>query len=116
MFLQRESQDLSSTELEEFTKWILHVGDGKIGEDSDGYASINIPQELLISNFDNPIEAIVQTTYPNFIQEYKNEKFLKNRVILASTFDTIDQINDYVLSLIPGFCFIFFFFMLITLS
>lgn len=116
MFLQRESQDLSSTELEEFTKWILHVGDGKIGEDSDSYASINIPQELLISNFDNPIEAIVQTTYPNFIQEYKNEKFLKNRVILASTFDTIDQINDYVLSLIPGFCFIFFFFMLITLS
>ncbi|KAH1085879.1 hypothetical protein GYH30_017710 [Glycine max] len=55
-----------------------------------------------IQKFDNPIEAIVQTTYPNFIQEYKNEKFLKNRVILASTFDTIDQINDYVLSLIPG--------------
>ncbi|KAF1893508.1 hypothetical protein Lal_00001992 [Lupinus albus] len=31
-----------------------------------------------------------------------NEEFLQCRAILASTIDKVDEINDYVLSLIPG--------------
>ncbi|KAF1887764.1 hypothetical protein Lal_00023772 [Lupinus albus] len=56
-------------------------------------------KEVVLS--DNPIHAIVKSTYPNSVDEYMNEEFLQCRAILASTIETFDEINDYVLSLIP---------------
>jgi len=35
----------------------------EVAEPNDGYADIDIPSELLITNFDDPIQAIVQSTY-----------------------------------------------------
>ncbi|XP_056867188.1 uncharacterized protein LOC130512825 [Raphanus sativus] len=45
-------------ELKEFSEWILKVGEGKISEPNDGEAEIDIPEEFLISDSDDPIEAI----------------------------------------------------------
>jgi hypothetical protein len=36
------------------------------------------------------------------VANYKSQKFLQERAILASTIEVVDQINNYVLSLIPG--------------
>ncbi|KAH1035116.1 hypothetical protein GYH30_055198 [Glycine max] len=33
---------------------------------------------------------------------YKDEEFLKSKAILASTNEVVDQINDYILNIIPG--------------
>ncbi|KAF1883932.1 hypothetical protein Lal_00038287 [Lupinus albus] len=85
-----------------FAQWILDVGNGKLSEPNDGYASIEIPYQFLIINYDDPIHAIVTSTYPNLLHEYLNEDFLHCRAILASTIETIDEINDYVLSLLQG--------------
>ncbi|CAH9104030.1 unnamed protein product [Cuscuta epithymum] len=38
MQLQNNLDMTSATELKEFSKWILDVGDGKISEPNDGYA------------------------------------------------------------------------------
>jgi ATP-dependent DNA helicase PIF1 len=89
-------------EIAKFSDWILKVGEGKISEPNDGYAEIDIPKELLILDYDEPIPAIVQSTYPNLVQHYKCPKFLQARAILASTIEVFDQINEYVLSLIPS--------------
>jgi ATP-dependent DNA helicase PIF1 len=89
-------------EIAKFSDWILKVGEGKISEPNDGYAEIDIPKELLILDYDEPIPAIVQSTYPNLVQHYKCPKFLQARAILASTIEVVDKINEYVLSLIPG--------------
>lgn len=75
---------------------------GKISEPNDGYAEIDIPSELLITNFADPIEAIVKSTYPSLMENHKNEDFLQSRAILASKVDVVDQINEYVLQLSPG--------------
>ncbi|KAF1860974.1 hypothetical protein Lal_00000389 [Lupinus albus] len=75
--------------------------DGKLSEPNNGFALIEIPEQSLITNYDNPIHAIVKSTYPNLVDEYMNEEFLQCRAILASTIETVDEINDYVLSLIP---------------
>uniref|UniRef100_A0A0R0FEF0 DNA helicase Pif1-like 2B domain-containing protein n=1 Tax=Glycine max TaxID=3847 RepID=A0A0R0FEF0_SOYBN len=74
------------SELAELLKWILDIGDGKISEPNDGYAIIEISQELLILDFNGPIQGI----------------YLQCRAILASTIDTVDEINDFFLSLVPG--------------
>ena len=49
-------------------------------------------------DFDDSIQAIVDTTYPDLLQNYNNADFLQKRAILASTKDVVDKINDYVLS------------------
>jgi ATP-dependent DNA helicase PIF1 len=92
----------NSHEISEFSKWILKVGEGKLAEPNDGFAEINIPKELLILDYDEPIPAIVASTYPNLVANYKSHQFLQERAILASTIEVVDQINSYVLSLIPG--------------
>ncbi|KAF1870648.1 hypothetical protein Lal_00026085 [Lupinus albus] len=91
-----------TTTFKKIEKWILDVDDEKLSEPNDGYALIEIPGQFFITNYDNSIHAIVKSTYPNLVDEYMNQKFLQCIAILASTIETLDEINDYVLSLITG--------------
>ncbi|KAF1893496.1 hypothetical protein Lal_00001977 [Lupinus albus] len=94
--------DDNATEIREFSEWILKVGDGKLSKPNDGCVEVDIPKELLILHFDNPIEAIVSITYPDLHLHYNDEQFLQCMAILASIIDIVDQINEYVLSIIRG--------------
>ncbi|XP_058733121.1 uncharacterized protein LOC131604715 [Vicia villosa] len=102
MRLQQSGATTSASELEQFSNWILKVGDGKLVETTDGYADIDIPADILISNFDDPLRAIFQNTYPNFEANFNNVAFLQSREILAGTIETVDEINHYVLDNLPG--------------
>jgi len=102
MRLQQSCESDDPIELKKFSDWILNVGEGKIAEPNDGFAEIDIPDEFLIKDFDNPIDAIVKSTYTDFLDNYNNPDYLKQRAILASTIDVVDSINDYVLTMIPG--------------
>ncbi|XP_019457526.1 PREDICTED: ATP-dependent DNA helicase PIF1-like [Lupinus angustifolius] len=92
----------NESDIEQFSEWILNMGNGKLSEPNDGSAEIDISEELLIVDYDNPIDAIVSSTYPNLQEHYKDEQFLQCRAILASTIEIVDQINEYVLMKIPG--------------
>ncbi|XP_073222581.1 uncharacterized protein [Cicer arietinum] len=81
---------------------LIDIGDGKICEPSDGYVEVPIPYDILISNFEDPIDAIVQSTYPNLLDNHTNEEFLQQRAILASTIDVVDKLNEYVLQVLLG--------------
>ena len=96
-----------------FAKWILQIGDGSLGQANNGYGTIEIPKELFILNYTDPIDVIVKCKYPNRRQHYKDSEFLQSRAILASTNETVDHINDYVLSLISG---IITYFLIVILS
>lgn len=103
MRLQSSLNSTTTSDLKEFSQWILDIGNGKIGEPNDGYATIDIPEELLISDFDEPIDAIVKSRYPNLVEQHKNEDFLQSRAILASAIETVDEINEYILSCISWY-------------
>ncbi|XP_027922842.1 ATP-dependent DNA helicase PIF1-like [Vigna unguiculata] len=92
----------TATEIEQFSDWIVKLGDGKLCEPNDGVVEIEIPHEFLIIEFSDPLQAIVDSTYPELIQNYSDKNYLKSRAILASRIETVDEINDYILSLIPG--------------
>ncbi|PNY03362.1 ATP-dependent DNA helicase PIF1 [Trifolium pratense] len=102
MRLENQQTSENSEEVKQFSDWILKVGDGKIAEPNDGIAEIPIPSELLLSDFNDPIDAIVNSTYPNLLNNFKNADYLRSRAILASTIEVVNEINDYVLNLIPG--------------
>ncbi|XP_058726417.1 uncharacterized protein LOC131597758 [Vicia villosa] len=102
MRLKNDKGDNSSNEIAEFSKWILAVGDGRVSEPNDGLADIEIPRELLITDFEDPIQAIVESTYLDLLQNYTRLDCLQGKAILASTIEVVEKINHYILSLIPG--------------
>ncbi|KAF1862622.1 hypothetical protein Lal_00013383 [Lupinus albus] len=79
---------------------------------SSGIASLLLPGgRIAHSKFKIPVPSLenstcnihqVCSTYPNIQHHYKDEHYLQTKAILASTIDIVDQINEYVLSIIPG--------------
>ncbi|XP_048614138.1 uncharacterized protein LOC106363303 [Brassica napus] len=92
------------TDLKEFSKWILKVGDGTLGEPNDGIAEIEIPSEFLITDSDEPIEAISKAVYgdPSSLKGNKEAKFFQERAILCPTNEDVNMINDYMLDKLDG--------------
>ncbi|XP_058741856.1 uncharacterized protein LOC131614261 [Vicia villosa] len=102
MRLQSGPNEHEKKEIADFSKWLLDIGEGKVSEPNDGFADIELPPELLITDYTDPIVAIVNSTYPDFVQNYQSNNYLKSRAILASTLEVVDQINRHVLDLMPG--------------
>ena len=101
------ANDLSPGEakdLEEFSKWILDVGDGNIGESNDGEALIDIPEEFLILDAHDPIESISKAVYGDVVslQQNKEPKFFQERSILCPTNQDVDKINQHMLDQFDG--------------
>ena len=70
MRLIQDSPDSDSLSLREFSELILKIGDDKIGDEIyDGEFGVKIPDDLLISSGLDPIEAITNSTYPDFMNK-----------------------------------------------
>jgi len=100
--LQTGLETSTTSEIQQFSDWIVKLGDGLLCEPNDGVVDIEIPPQFLILDFSDPIKAIVSSTYPGLLQNYSNANFLKSRAILASRIETVEEINEHILSLIPG--------------
>lgn len=66
MRLQSGLDPKECLEIEHFSKWLLNIGEGKLLEPNDGYVEIDIPSDILISRFDDPIEVIIESMYLSF--------------------------------------------------
>ncbi|EOA22562.1 hypothetical protein CARUB_v10003223mg [Capsella rubella] len=77
--LQNDISQSEAKEIQDFSDWLLDVGDGKINEPNDGEALIDIPGELLIT------------------EANADAKFYQKRAILAPTNDDVNIINQFML-------------------
>ncbi|KAL2505521.1 Argininosuccinate synthase [Abeliophyllum distichum] len=84
--------------------WKMHVvrlyeiptyGDGTIGGPNGDHVNIDIPDDLLLDGWDNPIASIVDSTYPTFSCDVDDTSYLQGRAILAPTLDVVDQPPKY---------------------
>jgi ATP-dependent DNA helicase PIF1 len=109
MRLQKmETHSLQYRDLNDFNNWILSIGSGTI---THGYSIdenldpdsiiVELPEDLLINTTGNKIEALIQCTYPDLKTKFNHPEYLKDRVILATTNEIVDEINDYMLNLLP---------------
>ena len=75
------SEDLQR--MTEFSKWILDLGDGMLptiaNEDEDEASSIRIPDDLTIRCDNDPITEIINVVYPQLLDHYKEEVYLRER-------------------------------------
>ncbi|XP_057415203.1 uncharacterized protein LOC130710065 [Lotus japonicus] len=102
MRLMNNSSSRDDAKIKAFAKWVLDVGDGKLGDYNDGESEITIPEDLLIHQSSNPIADIVHFMYLDILQNVGCVKYYHDKAILAPTLDVVESINQYALSLFPG--------------
>ncbi|KAL6558125.1 hypothetical protein OROMI_018475 [Orobanche minor] len=78
------SSPYDANEIKKFADWILHIGDGVVGNEIEGEARVSLSDDILIRGADDPISAIVE------------------KAILAPTNDIVEKINDHVMSKMSG--------------
>ncbi|KAK1404302.1 hypothetical protein POM88_003907 [Heracleum sosnowskyi] len=96
--------------MKDFAAWVLNIGDGNIERAVDGDVEDDktIPPEFCNIGNENSIDDMIDSTFPNFIQNYKNPKYLSERAILTPTNSTVSQVNCLIVERIPGESFSYF--------
>ncbi|KAL7131766.1 hypothetical protein ABFS83_12G026400 [Erythranthe nasuta] len=89
-------------EIKEFGDWILNVGNGDVGEDNDGEASIKIPDDMLIGDSEDPFRDLLEFVYPDLLSNMYDRDYFQGRAILAPTNECIESVNDHLMSILPG--------------
>ncbi|XP_025828746.1 uncharacterized protein LOC112903745 [Panicum hallii] len=107
MRLHNPSLDATQrVEIESFGKWILSIGDGTIAAEQRGEEReaswITIPDDLLVHTDGDKTAALVVEVFPDFIMNYKNPEYLATRAIVCPNNQDADDINDYIVKLVPG--------------
>ncbi|KAL1316198.1 hypothetical protein AAHE18_15G048800 [Arachis hypogaea] len=96
------SRDIHGVQLEEFATWLLQIGDRLIGDSTDGESVIRIPDNLLV-NIEYPcLHDLVLFVYSDILLHSSSVDYFKGRSILAPTLDVVTEVNNHVMSLIPG--------------
>ncbi|XP_061372127.1 uncharacterized protein LOC133314637 [Gastrolobium bilobum] len=89
-------------EIEEFSEWLLKIGDGDLGDDVDGESIITIPDALLIKESEDPLSDLVDFVYPNMLNHIFDPAFFKERAILTPKLADVAILNERLMSFIPG--------------
>lgn len=80
----------------------MKVGDGEVGGENDGEEDFKLPKDILIRSDGEPIDAIVKSTYPSLLCHIGDGRYFEDRVILAPTTKMVQEVNDYIMSMLPG--------------
>ncbi|XP_028807349.1 uncharacterized protein LOC114762065 [Neltuma alba] len=91
-----------SKEIAEFARWIVSVGDGEIDVEDGTNDTITIPEDLLLFPSGDAMDCIIGNTYPNLLNNRDDKSYFKNRAILTSNLSTVDDVNNHMLSMLPG--------------
>ena len=107
MRLNKGSSQREIDELNEFAKWVLAVGDGTFHPAKDGDKSFSeddilVPEKFCDLANENSVENMIRSIYPDFIQNSRNPKYLRERAILTPTNQTVGHLNSLIVEMIPG--------------
>ncbi|KAF8085370.1 hypothetical protein N665_0668s0005, partial [Sinapis alba] len=79
----------------DFAKWILD-------EKHEEGEQIAVNKSFLIPKSDAPHEALAKAAYPDFLRNYRNKNYLRERAVLTPTNSTVHEVNSYLLSQVPS--------------
>ncbi|KAG7560487.1 P-loop containing nucleoside triphosphate hydrolase [Arabidopsis thaliana x Arabidopsis arenosa] len=102
VLLDSSETSIHTTIGEAFSKWISDIGGDNISKPNDEETEIDIAEDLLITERKDPIKTIVNEVYGETFAQSYNPDFYQERAILCHSDRDMDQINDYMLSQLPG--------------
>ncbi|KAK1398933.1 hypothetical protein POM88_008796 [Heracleum sosnowskyi] len=107
MRLNRGNTPAEVKSLAEFAQWVLDIGDGKIASHVDSTHEYHEDDISITPNFcnlesQNSVEKMIESTFPNFMQNFQNPDYLSERAILTPTNLTVGNVNSLIVERIPG--------------
>ncbi|XP_072084752.1 uncharacterized protein [Arachis hypogaea] len=81
---------------------ILKLGDGLLEDSSDGDSVIRIPEKLLFNFEPSSLHDLMLFVYPDILLYISSVDYFKDKSILAPTLDVVTEVNNHVMSLLPG--------------
>ncbi|XP_057433347.1 uncharacterized protein LOC130726131 [Lotus japonicus] len=102
MILQNATSTSSPAEIKEFADWLLQVGDGTVKTIDEEETLIEIPPDLLIEQCKEPLLELVNFAHPKLAHNLQKNSFFQERAILAPTLESVEEINNFMLAMIPG--------------
>ncbi|XP_012829805.1 PREDICTED: uncharacterized protein LOC105950963 [Erythranthe guttata] len=102
MRLQSSSNPFELEEINEFADWILSIGNGDAGEQNDCEASVEIPEDMLIPDSEDPLLELLKFVYPDLLSNISNPDYFQGSAMLALTNDCVEFFNNYLCSLLPS--------------
>ncbi|XP_012828256.1 PREDICTED: ATP-dependent DNA helicase PIF2-like, partial [Erythranthe guttata] len=69
---------------------------------NDGEASIEIPDDMLIGDSEDPFRDLLEFVYPDLLSNMYDRDYFQRRAILAPTNECVESLNDHLMSLLPG--------------
>ncbi|XP_076890320.1 ATP-dependent DNA helicase RRM3-like [Bidens hawaiensis] len=100
LFALNNSFDVEKTT--KFANWLLDIGEGNTRGHNIGEAIIDILEDLLIKDSEDPISDLIDFVYPCILDNFNKQNFFHERAILAAKNDVVQEINDRLLSIFPG--------------
>ncbi|XP_057747123.1 uncharacterized protein LOC130966350 [Arachis stenosperma] len=83
-------------------KVVVLGGDRLLGDSIDGESVIRIPDKLLLDIESPALHDLVLFVYPDVLLHISSVDYFKDRSILAPTLDVVTEVNNHVMSLLPG--------------
>ncbi|WOH06885.1 hypothetical protein DCAR_0626314 [Daucus carota subsp. sativus] len=80
---------------------MLQIGNGSNYDDIDREL-VKIPPDLCGDPCEDPMKAIIQAIYPSLLQKYNDPEYLTERAILTPKNETVHELNEMIMSTIPG--------------
>ncbi|XP_031106095.1 uncharacterized protein LOC116010718 [Ipomoea triloba] len=97
--LNNREPGVDMQKVEQFASWLAAIGDGTMGGPNDGYANVEIPNEMLLPSTGDHIATIVDSIFPMFKEGCCQVEYMETRAILAPTLDVVNAINEYMTDL-----------------
>ncbi|XP_031125169.1 uncharacterized protein LOC116027603 [Ipomoea triloba] len=97
--LNNREPGVDMQKVEQFASWLAAIGDGTMGGPNDGYANVEIPNEMLLPSTGDHIATIVDSIFPMFKEGCCQVQYMESRAILAPTLDVVNAINEYMTNL-----------------
>lgn len=102
MRLGQSTDPIVNRQIQQYSLWLLDVGDGKLGQDVYGVSDIEIPNDILLVDTNDPLASIVAATYNNFLSSMHLHSYFMYRAILALIIQVVTDIYEYMCALLPG--------------
>ncbi|XP_012829852.1 PREDICTED: uncharacterized protein LOC105951006 [Erythranthe guttata] len=102
MRLESCSSPSNVDEVKEFEDWILKVGNEDVGEQNNGKASIEIPDDMLIGDSEDPFRDLLEFVYSDLLSNMYDPDYFQGRAILAPTNECVECVNNHLMYLLPG--------------
>ncbi|XP_031097006.1 uncharacterized protein LOC116001257 [Ipomoea triloba] len=97
--LNNREPGVDMQKVEQFASWLAAIEDGTMGGPNDGYANVQIPNEMLLPSTGDHIATIVDSIFPMFKEGCCQQNYMESRAILAPTLDVVNAINEYMTDL-----------------